>query len=427
MYRSFTMSQDTPDNTNLTEEAIDTSDERDSWAISVGENSLEKLSEQTIITGSIGITTFKISTVNSGLSTTSFSSGDYNQQDIQLSDISSYADPSEQDNLDLEEDQYLKITEDYYEAHAQSIDKNFSQGYQIALIKNPNCKSKSLKIQNFSYLASLIDINSKTFIAEVGCGNGQFLNYLSSVKDYNGFQYLGIDISETQLNNAKNSTDYNRKTLGKVDMHNFFSYEPYFDAIYFIESIGYAVDLQTVVQSISSGIKLGGHVIIKNPIRIVVNEEKYEKVKEKFSLIESEYGYSKDSLGMLPDKNLIEKIFLDNGFELEKFEIPEYDTSTYNKTFCKVKSLANNHTNYIEHITNMKAESYYPNQYLECGVFVFKKVKTLGRIISSNYYKTPNASNDKMIETQFNSLNSSTFQKLLDEELDNEEIQFSYE
>lgn len=356
-------------NINLTEETIDITGAGDSWTIAVaGNESIGRSSEKT--------------------------------EDIQLSDLSSY------DNSSFEEGDDLKITEDYYETHAQSINKNFSQGYQIALIKNPKCKSKSLKIQNFSYLASLIDINSESFIAEVGCGNGQFLNYLSSIDDYRGFQYYGIDISETQLNNAENSTEYNRKSFNKVDMHNFFSYEPYFDAIYFIESIGYAVDLKTVVQSITSGIKLGGYVIIKNPIRIVVNEEKYLEVKEKFSLIESEYGYSKDSLGMLPDKNLIEKTFLDNGFELEKFEIPEYDTSTYNKTFCKVKSLANQHTNYVDHITNMKEESYYPNQYLECAIFVFKKVKDI--------YQSKNSGGE------LNAMESNTFEKLLNEQLDEE-------
>lgn len=338
-------------------------------------------------------------------------------EDVQSSDLTEYVNSSEED-LNFEENEELKITENYYETHAQSIKKNFSQGYQIALIKNPKCKSKSLKIQNFSYLASLIDINSETFIAEVGCGNGQFVNYLSSVEEYNGFQYYGIDISETQLDNAKNSTEYNRKSFNKVDMHNFFSYEPYFDAIYFIESIGYAINLETVVQSISSGVKIGGHVIVKNPMRIVVNEEKYSEVKEKFALIESEYGYAKDSLGMLPDKNLIEKTFLDNGFELEKFEVPEYDTSTYNKTFCKVKSLANNHTNYIDHITNMKGESYYPNQYLECGVFVFKKIEDV----------TSKDINDSMPSNiGINVVNSSKFEKLLDEELDNLDLNFTYE
>ena len=330
-------------------------------------------------------------------------------EDVQLSNY-------EEDNFsNFDGDEYLKITEDYYETHAQSINKNFPQGYQIALIKNPKCKSKSLKIQNFSYLASLIDINSETFIAEVGCGNGQFVNYLSSVENYRGFRYYGIDISETQLNNAKNSTDYNRKSFDQVDMHNFFSYEPYFDVIYFIESIGYGEDLETIVQNISSGVKIGGHIIIKNPIRIVVNEEKYLEFKEKFSLIESEYGYSKNSLGMLPDKDLIEKTFLDNGFELEKFEIPEYDTSTYNKTFCKVKSLANNHTNYIEHITNMTPESYYPNQYLECAVFVFKKIKN----ITENYTQQ-----NKELS---NNVNSTVFETLLNDELDSVELKIQYE
>lgn len=311
--------------------------------------------------------------------------------------------PVEEDILENED---LKKAEEYYDLHANTINKKYSQGYQIALIKNPKCKSKSLKIQNFSYIADLVPITVESFIAEVGCGNGQFINYLSTIEKYRGVQYFGIDISENQLKNAEKSTSYEQKSFAQVDMHEFFSFEPYFDTCYFIESIGYATDLETVVQSISSGIKLGGHVVIKNPVRIVANEEKYQEIKKRFADIESEYGYGENCLGMLPDKDFIEKTFLDNGFELEKFEVPEYDTETYNKTFCKDTNLCDTHPSYVNHILNMEPESYYPNQYLECAIFVFKKVKDI--IVNRN--EGP--------EGESNAVSSNTFEKLLNEQLD---------
>lgn len=264
----------------------------------------------------------------------------------------------------------------YYEDFANVINKNYSQGYQISLIKNNKHKKLSLTKQNYYYLCELIDLKPDYFIADIGCGNGQFEKFLTSSEEYNMCTYMGIDLSEKQIQNAQErNKDNPAPNFMTLDMNKFFSCEPYFDAYFFIESIGYTDKLDILVKSISTGLKIGGKIVIKNPIKILNDVEKDKEFEEKFLSIQREYGYSDDSIGMLPNKQYIEETFLKNGFKLNKFEIPEYDVETYNSIFLNDESLKEKHSNYVKHITEKQYENYAPNQYLECAIFVFEKVE----------------------------------------------------
>ena len=211
-------------------------------------------------------------------------------------------------------------------------------------------------------------------VVDIGCGNGQFHAFLKAHPDYKNCRYLGVDCCEKQINNAENSAEHSSSSFFCRDMNEMLMFEPYFDAVYFIESIGYTTNLDVLVKTISVGLKTGGKVIIKNPIKVVHDEEVDGKYQEKFANIEKEYGYSEESLGMLPNKSVIEEIFLENGFEVEKIEVPSIDVTTYNKTFCDTDELCEAHPSYIDHIQKNEYENYAPNRYHECMVFVFKKV-----------------------------------------------------
>jgi len=270
------------------------------------------------------------------------------------------------------------LTLNYYEENANDISKSYDQGYQIALIKNGKHKKSSLHKQNFYYLCELVNLQPKNFIVDIGCGNGQFQKFLHSTKKYAKCRYLGIDLSEGQIENAKKRTKNNpAPTFVSLDMNRFFSHEPYFDAYFFMESIGYTNKLDVLVKSISTGLKIGGKVVVKNPIKILNDVEKDKQFEEKFLSIQREYGYSDDSIGMLPSKQFVEDTFLENGFKLVKFEVPEYDVETYNNSFMNNDSLRQKHPNYVKHITEKKYEDYAPNQYLECAIFVFEKVESV--------------------------------------------------
>lgn len=270
-------------------------------------------------------------------------------------------------------------TLEYYDNHANIINEKYQHGYQISLIKSTKNSKYSIKKQNYFYLTSLVNLKPDNFILDIGCGNGQFLKFLKENGDYKYCQYFGLDLSEKQINNAlENNKQYaSNFTFFSKDMHEFFMAEPYADVCYFIESIGYATNLDLLLKSVSTGIKIGGKVVVKNPFKIVKDEEKDKIYQEKFKPIEEEYGYSENSLGMLPNKDFVINTFIENGFELEKFEVPEYEVATYNKILLKDKDLSSSHPEYVNHIKNKIYEDYSPNEYLECGVLVFNKVKNV--------------------------------------------------
>jgi ubiquinone/menaquinone biosynthesis C-methylase UbiE len=267
-----------------------------------------------------------------------------------------------------------ETTVSYYDSLADVINEKYPQGYQVALIKSEKYGSLGLREQNYQYLADLGELNHDSFIADVGCGNGQFHKFLKTHPNYKNCRYLGVDCCEKQIDNASKSAESYASSFFCKDMNELVMAEPYFDAVYFIESIGYTTNLDTLIKTISTGLKIGGRVIIKNPIKVVHDEELDSKYQEKFADIEKEYGYSEASLGMLPNKSLIEESFLENGFEVEKIEVPEYDVMTYNETFCSSDEFCEAHPSYIEHIRKNETQNYAPNRYHECMIFVFKKV-----------------------------------------------------
>lgn len=265
-------------------------------------------------------------------------------------------------------------TVSYYDSLADVINEKYPQGYQVALIKNSEYSFLGLREQNYQYLADLGELNNNSFVADIGCGNGQFHKFLKNHPKYKNCQYIGVDCCGKQVENASNSAESTCSSFFCIDMDEFFSYEPYFDAVYFIESIGYTKNIDTLIKSISTGLKIGGKVIIKNPIKVVYDEEIDLKYKEEFSAIEKEYGYDEKSLGMLPNKNTVVESFTNNGFEVELIDVPEVDVMTYNTTFFSTQELTESHPTYIQHVSRGVAQRYEPNKYHECMLFVFKKV-----------------------------------------------------
>lgn len=268
-------------------------------------------------------------------------------------------------------------TLEYYNSNADAINSKYPHGYQIALIKNKKYSKYGIKKQNYYYLTELVDLKRDQFVVDIGCGNGQFLNFLKDDEEYKYCRYVGVDLSENQIKNANENFSNVPGSFMTLDMHEFFfsTAQKYNDVYYFLESIGYSTDLTTLIKSISTGLKIGGKVIVKNPVKIVEDEEKDKVYQESFAPIQKEYGYADNSLGMLPDKKVIEEAFLSNGFELEKFEIPECDIMTYNNIFLKNKEFVKTHPEYVKHITQKVPQNYSPNQYLECAIFVFNKIE----------------------------------------------------
>ena len=178
--------------------------------------------------------------------------------------------------------------------------------------------------------------------------------------------------------------------------------DPIMDHCFFIESIGYTENLDRTLKSLSTSLKTGANIVVKNPFKIIDDPESDLKYTEKIKDISKEYGYSEDSLGMIVDKKVLEDTFKENGFELVKFEIPEYDVETYNKTFVQEKALSDSHPAYIEHILGKnRVQNPSPkNKYYECGVFVFKKISNVNYAsYTQSFFMIPLQVRAKNIET----------------------------
>jgi len=278
-------------------------------------------------------------------------------------------------------DQNFTITKDYYDSLAEEINNYFPQGYQVALIKDQNSHRKPLSEQNYNYLMGLVNVDKDDHILDIGCGNGQFFDYLQSHEDYRYLFYNGVDLSEKQINNAMEKFENSEGKFLCNPIEKVMFLTPTFNLCFFLESIGYMKDLDMIAKTMSHFLHLGGHVIIKNPIKVVEDVEADKEYCEKFKSISEEYGFSENSLGMIVDKKILEETFEKNGFQLTRFEIPEYDIEEYNKTFSKMESFSNKHPQYINHVFQKNGgrieNNSSKNKYYECGVFVFKKIENV--------------------------------------------------
>lgn len=271
------------------------------------------------------------------------------------------------------------VTKNYYNSLSSHISENYPQGYQVALIKNSDYPDLPLLQQHYRYLMSLVPMNTNDWIMDFGCGNGQFFDFLQSDYDFKYMNYFGMDISEEQIKISDPKSESKPGSFHCNSFERFVTIEPEFNHCFFLESIGYTTNLDLVVKTLNFILHDNGYVIIKNPMKIVNDVKADEKYCKKMSSIASEYGFAEDSLGMIPDKKVLEDAFLNNGFELYKFETPEVDIETYNKTFCTVKEFSKSHPKYVKHVTGKRRIEYNSsdNKYYECAVLVFKKIDSV--------------------------------------------------
>lgn len=266
-------------------------------------------------------------------------------------------------------DPYYSV-EEYYQNNADIIAENFPTGYQVATIGDPD--------NTYRFLCEAVGLQENDFIMDFGCGNGQFLEYICKTYEY--VSGSAIDLSFNQAYNAINNIQkYNREGISRFslfckNMDMFTSAEEYYDKYFLIETVGYSADINGLVRAVSCGLKEGGKVLIKNPFKIVTDEEADKAVMEYFKDISAEYGYNENSLGMIPDLNVVKNAFLNYGFELEKEILSFYETDTYNAIF-ENSPLAETHPCYINHIKFPPELNYSTNTYSECIILVFKKVE----------------------------------------------------
>lgn len=101
----------------------------------------------------------------------------------------------------------IKKTTNYYENNLNKFGNNF---------KGMNWSSKKSQYLRFSELIKIGNLNKKS-IQDIGCGNGEFVNFLNN-KRINFSNYIGTDISAEMINIAKKNFISQKKA--KFKNHN---------------------------------------------------------------------------------------------------------------------------------------------------------------------------------------------------------------
>lgn len=220
-------------------------------------------------------------------------------------------------------------TKEYYDSISSMLLNDDSLYYNGSLLVDIDTDPETFIDQDVENIIKIS--NMGTSVLECGCGNGYFFKKLIEKKP--DINYTGIDISEIQINNAKAINSDHSDSFIATDWHSLPFEDNSFDTILFLETIGYAKDIDSLLSECRRVLKPGGTLFSKHPG--CVNSEFYNVYKSDESLkrISDEYGYESDSLGMMMDiEKFIEKL---NEYDFnvpDGYVLPERDESVYLKS-----------------------------------------------------------------------------------------------
>ena len=143
-----------------------------------------------------------------------------------------------------------------------SLHHSFYDIYSQYLFDNFECYNACVLSQeiplHFEKLATFAKITEGQSVLDVGCGNGQFLNFLS--KTFHHIDSLGIDPSIKQIAIAQQQAE---SAIFRQDECTAFTPTKKYDRIFFNESIGYVKDQQyPSLHRYQEMLKPGGCLII---------------------------------------------------------------------------------------------------------------------------------------------------------------------
>ena len=179
------------------------------------------------------------------------------------------------------------------------------------------------------------DVTGKTML-EIGCGSGHSIKYH---KDRGAHELWGLDISQNQLDNAKDylsSFDYDSKLLCASMEENSHIPKDYFDVVYSIYAIGWATDLDLVFNNIYSYLKEGGQFIFswKHPLHGCVTTEDNQLLFKKSYFDETWFTQVVDDMDMILSNRKISTYV--NALAKAGFIIEEMIEQTDKKTLSEI-------------------------------------------------------------------------------------------
>ena len=144
----------------------------------------------------------------------------------------------------------MSLHHSFYDIYSQYLFDNF-ECYNVCVIDQDITK-------HFEQLANFGELRDGHSVLDMGCGNGQFLNFLH--KEFNNIQTLGVDPSKKQIAIARN---YAKGPSYQNDDCATLKPTQKYDRIFFNESIGYNKDRQyQLLHQYQDLLNPGGFLII---------------------------------------------------------------------------------------------------------------------------------------------------------------------
>ena len=173
-----------------------------------------------------------------------------------------------------------------------SLQYSFYDIYSQYLFDNFECYNACVLSQDiplhFEKLATFSEVTDGQSVLDVGCGNGQFLNFLH--KKFNNIHTLGIDPSKKQIAIAQQQAE---TALFQQDECTIFAPTTKYDRIFFNESIGYAKDQQySSLHRYQEMLKPGGCLVVSTFTQHT-NERglNFDKISRNYKQIFEKQGY----------------------------------------------------------------------------------------------------------------------------------------
>ena len=144
------------------------------------------------------------------------------------------------------------------------VKKNFSyKEYNSALNNRIDVHKKFSNFNLHNWIEKNIKIEPDQYILDMGCGNGNFINYFFS-KNLN-LNITGVDSNKDLLNEIKNLTNYKNLNLIHSDFDEVEIKNQKFDWILFIYSIYYSQKPIELIHKMHSYLKDNGQLVIIGP------------------------------------------------------------------------------------------------------------------------------------------------------------------
>lgn len=225
----------------------------------------------------------------------------------------------------------IDVTKDYYNSISDSLQNKTDLYYNGALIVDLNSNPETFIDQDVENIIKFSKIEEGNHILECGCGSGYFFKKL--IQKLPKIEYNGIDLSDVQIKNAKLlNPDYSEK-FSQSDWNNIPFDDNCFDNIIFLETIGYAKDVDKMLSECFRVLKPGGTLFTKHPGCLNEHYHNMTQTDSNLKALNDEYGYAENSLGMMMNvPKFIEKL-KEHGF-IKTFgpNVPLRDESLYIKT-----------------------------------------------------------------------------------------------